>query len=631
MVKTPSKSSKILDKINSPHDLKSLTISQLKQLASEIRELIINTVSQTGGHLSTNLGAVEFTLALHYVFDSPQDLFIWDVGHQCYTHKIITGRKNRFHTLRQLNGISGFPNPAESEHDHFVVGHGSTAISQALGLVTAKDMLRQDRKVVAIVGDGSLAGGMAFEALNYLGHIQKDLIIVLNDNEWAIARTVGAMSRYLNRIIVNPLYNKVREEFENFIRKLPKGEFALRVLKKFEESLKNLLVPGILFEELGIKYVGPINGHDLGDLITTFRNVKKLNKPVLVHILTRKGKGYKFSEENPDLFHSAFPFDVNTGEFKKKTSRTYTDVFSEKIIDLGYIDSRVVAVTAAMPQGTGLSRFRDIFPERFFDVGMAEQNAVTFSAGLAKKGFKPYVAIYSTFIQRAYDQIMHDVCLQNLPVKFCLDRAGLVGSDGPTHHGVFDIAFLKHLPNMVLLAPKDGWEFALMLQWMKDVDSPCAIRYPKEISCDLSQTGYQNLVLGKAEVLSQGKDVAIFAYGSMVARVWEAVKILKEEGLIPYVVNLRFAKPLDTELILEIASQVNVVVTVEEGSISGGVGESIARLLGERGIKSKVLNLGIPDKFIPHGRREELLNFLGLTADTIFKRVEDVIEIHWKV
>ncbi|MCD6080716.1 MAG: 1-deoxy-D-xylulose-5-phosphate synthase, partial [Candidatus Omnitrophica bacterium] len=376
MVKTPSKSSKILDKINSPRDLKSLTISQLKQLASEIRELIINTVSHTGGHLSTNLGAVEFTLALHYVFDSPQDLFIWDVGHQCYTHKIITGRKNRFHTLRQLNGISGFPNPRESEHDHFIVGHGSTAISQALGLVTARDMLRQDRKVVAIVGDGSLAGGMAFEALNYLGHIQKDLIIVVNDNEWAIARTVGAMSRYLNRIIVNPLYNKVREEFENFIRKLPKGEFALRLLKKFEESLKNLLVPGILFEELGIKYVGPINGHDLNELITTFRNVKKLNKPVLIHLLTRKGKGYKFSEENPESFHSASPFDVSTGEFATKDGKTYTDVFSEKVVDLGYVDSRIVAVTAAMPQGTGLSRFRDIFPERFFDVGMAEQNAV---------------------------------------------------------------------------------------------------------------------------------------------------------------------------------------------------------------------------------------------------------------
>lgn len=620
-MKTPSKSSKILDKINSPRDLKSLSISQLKQLASEIRELIINTVSQTGGHLSTNLGAVEFTLALHYVFDSPQDLFIWDVGHQCYTHKIITGRKNRFHTLRQLNGISGFPNPAESEHDHFIVGHGSTAISQALGLATARDMLGEKNKVIAIVGDGSLAGGMAFEALNYLGHIQKDMVIVLNDNEWAISRTVGAMSRYLNRIIVNPLYNKVREEFENFIRRLPRGEFALKLLKKFEESLKNLLVPGILFEELGIKYVGPINGHDLGELITTFNNVKKLNKPVLVHILTRKGKGYKFSEENPDLFHSASPFDINTGEFKNKTGKTYTDVFSEKIIDLGYVDSRVVAVTAAMLQGTGLSRFRDIFPERFFDVGMAEQNAITFSAGLAKKGFKPYVAIYSTFIQRAYDQIMHDVCLQNLPVKFCLDRAGLVGSDGPTHHGVFDIAFLKHLPNIVLLAPKDGWEFALMLQWMKDLDLPCAIRYPKTRTDDLSHSGYDELKLGKAELLSEGKTLAIFAYGSMVGRGYEVAKILGNDGLSPYLINLRFAKPLDDKLILEIASEVDLVVTVEEASQMGGVGETIASLIAEKGLKTKILNIGIPDRFISHGSREQLLSMAGLDCESIVEKI----------
>lgn len=616
------RNSKLLDRINTPQDIKSLDSSQLKQLAQEIRELIIDTVSKNGGHLSTNLGAVEFTLALHYVFDSPRDLFVWDVGHQCYTHKIITGRKSQFSTLRQLRGLSGFPNPSESEHDHFIVGHGSTAISQALGLITASDLLKDKRKVIAIVGDGSLTGGMAFEALNYLGHVQKDLIIVLNDNEWAISRTVGAMSKYLNRIIVNPIYNKVREEVENFIRRLPKGELALKLLKKFEESLKNLLVPGMLFEELGIKYVGPINGHDLNELITTFQNIKKLNRPVLVHILTKKGKGYKFSEEKPELFHSTSPFDPHTGEFNKKNKKTYTDIFSEKIVDLGYIDSKVVAITAAMPHGTGLSKFQNIFPERFFDVGMAEQHAVTFSAGLARRGFKPYVAIYSTFIQRAYDQIMHDVCLQNLPVKFCLDRAGLVGADGPTHHGVFDIAFLKHLPNMVILAPKDGWEFSLMLQWMKDLNLPSAIRYPKSDICDLSELGYKELKLGEAELLLPGKDIAIIAYGSMVEKGYEVVKMLQREGIEPYFINLRFAKPLDADLILEIATEVNLAVTLEEGSISGGVGEAISSLIGEKGLKTKVLNLGIPDKFITHGRRDELFHLVGLDCDSIFKKIK---------
>jgi 1-deoxy-D-xylulose-5-phosphate synthase len=619
------KNSKLLDRINNPQDIKSLNSSQLKQLAQEIRELIINTVSKNGGHLSTNLGAVEFTLALHYVFDSPNDLFIWDVGHQCYTHKILTGRKNQFSTLRQLRGLSGFPNPSESEHDHFIVGHGSTAISQALGLVTARDLLKNNRKVIAIVGDASLAGGMAFEALNYLGHVQKDLLIILNDNEWAISRTVGAMSKYLNRIIVNPLYNKVREEVENFIRRLPKGELALKLLKKFEESLKNLLVPGMLFEELGIKYVGPINGHDLNGLITTFQNVKKLSKPVLVHILTKKGKGYKFSEENPELFHSASPFDIQSGEFVKKSKKTYTDIFSEKIVDLGYVDSKVVAVTAAMPYGTGLSKFQNVFPERFFDVGMAEQNAVTFSSGLAKMGFKPYVAIYSTFIQRAYDQIMHDVCLQNLPVKFCLDRAGLVGADGPTHHGVFDIAFLKHLPNIVLLAPKDGWEFSLMLQWMKDLNFPSAIRYPKDMVSDLSEFGYKDLEVGKAELLLQGKEVGIIAYGSMVEKAYKVARMLQGEGIYPYLVNLRFAKPLDSELILEIASEVSLIITIEEGSILGGIGESISRLITEKGLKAKVFNLGIPDKFITHGTREELFSLVELDCDSISRKIKSFI------
>ena len=614
---------KLLDKINSPSDIKKLNAPELYALVQEIRELIIETVSQTGGHLSSSLGSVELTLALHYVFDSPHDIFIWDVGHQCYTHKIITGRRNEFHTLRQFNGLSGFPNPAESVHDHFIAGHGSTAISQGLGVVSAGDILGEKRKVVAIVGDASLVGGMAFEALNYLGHIQKDLLIILNDNEWAISKTIGAISRYLNRIITNPLYNKVNSEFKNFVLKLPKGEFALKAMKKFEESLKNLITPGIIFEEMGINYIGPIDGHNIEELIATFKNIKEYSKPVIVHVLTKKGKGYLFSEKAPDLFHSAAPFHIDSGCFKKTGQKTYTDVFSQTMIDLGITDSKVAVVTAAMPHGTGLQEFKSRFPERFFDVGMAEQNAVTFAAGLAKEGLKPYVAIYSTFIQRGYDQIMHDVCLQGLGVRFCLDRAGLVGRDGPTHHGIFDIAFLKPLPRIVLLAPKDGWEFTMMLQWMKDLTFPAAIRYPKSESADFSSlVGYQKIHLGRSELLLEGEEVAILAYGAMVDIGYKVSKILSEQGRKPYLVNLRFAKPLDETFIKYISGKVKLVVTLEEGAVLGGVGESVSALLSRENIHCKTFNFGIPDNFITHGGKDELFKLIGLDEVSIAEKIK---------
>jgi 1-deoxy-D-xylulose-5-phosphate synthase len=610
----------VIDKVNEPGDIKDLSLDELEILAREIRELIISVVSKNGGHLSSNLGAVELTLALHYVFDSPKDRFIWDVGHQCYTHKIITGRKQRFFTLREFEGISGFPNPAESEHDHFISGHGSTAISAALGFASSRDLAESDNKVVAIVGDASLVGGMAFEALNYLGHAQKDLLIILNDNEWAISKTIGAISRYLNRIIIDPLYNKVGNEIEKILLKMPRGDFALRAVKKLEESLKNLLVPGIIFEELGIKYVGPIDGHNFNELISTFKNIKSFKKPLLVHVLTKKGRGYNYSEKEPELFHSASKFDLNSGGFLKKES-SYTDILSKTLIDLAMVDPKVVAVTAAMPYGTGLAEFKARFPKRFFDVGMAEQNAVTFAAALAKSGLKPFVTIYSTFIQRAYDQIMHDVALQDLAVKFCLDRAGIVGEDGPTHHGIFDIAFTKHLPNLAVIAPKDGWEFTMMLKWMKDLNSPAFIRYPKTALPDLSSLGYKDIELARAEVLITGEDIAIFGYGSTVDIAYRAVKRVNREGITPYLVNLRFAKPLDFKMVIDIAKRVDYIFVLEEGSSLGGVFESVAAVVAESGIGAKVKSIGIPDKFMTYGKRDMLLNIIGLDEKSISDKI----------
>ncbi len=611
---------RVLDRVNEPKDLRDLSQDELRSLAEEIRELIISTVSKNGGHLSSNLGAVELTLALHYVFDSPEDKLIWDVGHQCYTHKIITGRKNRFFTLRQFEGISGFPNPAESNHDHFISGHGSTAISAALGFACSRDMAKGSEKVMAIVGDASLVGGMAFEALNYLGHIQKDLLIILNDNEWAISKTVGAISKYLNRIITDPLYNKVGNEVEKMLLKLPKGDFALRAVKKLEESLKSLLVPGIIFEEMGIKYIGPIDGHDFNELITTFKNIKSFNKPVLIHVLTKKGRGYKYSEIEPELFHSASRFDLESGDFSKK-DRSYTEIFSKVLIDMAMVDPKVVAVTAAMPYGTGLAEFKNRFPDRFFDVGMAEQNAVTFAAALAKSGFKPFVAIYSTFIQRAYDQIMHDVALQNLPVKFCLDRAGVVGEDGPTHHGIFDIAFTKHLPNLVVMAPKDGWEFTMMLEWMKDLKSPSVIRYPKTAVPDLSSLGYKDIQLARSEILIEGEDIAIFGYGSTLDIAYRVSKKLEREDIKPYLVNLRFAKPLDCEMIIDIANRVDHIFVLEEGSSLGGIAESVAAVVANSNIDVRVKSIGVADEFITNGARDILVNIIGLDEKSILDKI----------
>ncbi len=611
-----------LETIESPNDLKNINIKDLSLLASEIRELIIKTVSQTGGHLASNLGVVELTIALHYIFNCPDDKIIWDVGHQAYTHKLFTGRRNQFHTLRQFGGMSGFAKIEESKYDAFGAGHGSTSISAALGMACAQKLTSNGNKIVAVIGDGALTGGMAFEALNHAGHIKENLIVILNSNEMSISQNVGAWSQYLNRITTNPIYNRIRGDLELVLKRVPRfGSRLVDSAKKLEKSLKSLLVPGILFDELGFRYIGPIDGHNIPLLIETLDNIKTFKGPVLMHILTKKGKGYKFAEDNPTRFHSAKPFDIETGIWKSKgidkNRKTYTDIFGSTLVKLAQKDKRIVAITAAMPDGTGLKEFAQKFPDRFFDVGMAEQHAVTFAAGLALNGLKPVLAIYSTFLQRAYDQVLHDVCLQNLPVIFAIDRAGIVVGDGPTHHGVFDISYLSMIPNMIIMAPKDGDELESMLSRAVEYNQPVSIRYPKDYVVESSSNSTQKIEIGKGETLRHGDDVAIFAIGTMVYPALEAAEILKKKKINASVMNMRFVKPLDTELIKKVVSQTKKIVTIEENVISGGFGMSVA-------VEAKnveVLHIGLPDKFIEQGPRHLLLKKYKLDGAGIAKTI----------
>ncbi len=616
-----------LEKINSPQDIKKLSQEELCSLASEIRREMINVVSSAGGHLSSSLGAVELILALHYLLDAPRDKIVWDVGHQAYAHKLITGRFPHFSTLRQFKGLSGFPNRGESVYDIFTVGHGSTAISQGLGLACARDLARTDEKIVVLVGDGSLQGGMAFEALNQAGHLGKDITVVLNDNEWFISAGVGAISKYLNRILTNPAYNRIHKDMENLMKKIPRFGFrAYKAARRLEEGLKNVLVPGIIFEELGFRYFGPIDGHNLESLITTFRRVLETEGPRFVHVVTKKGKGYVPAEKEPARFHSAVPFDIASGKSlsKDNDAETFTASFGDEITRLARINPRIVAISAAMSDGTGLSGFSREFPGRFFDVGMAEQHAVTFASGLSRGGFVPVVAIYSSFLQRAYDQIIHDVCLQNLHVIFCLDRAGLVGEDGPTHHGVFDFSYLSHIPNMTVMAPKDTEELKLMLEFAVNFSGPIAIRYPRgslskaDTCCKFS---LPNIQLGKAEVIEEGKDAVILAAGSTVCLALEAKKILSERGVDISVVNVRFIKPLDEELFKEVAGKYKRIVTLEENVLKGGFGVQVLELIRKTGYGGEVMCLGIPDRFIEHGARCKLLDICGLSPREIAEAV----------
>jgi 1-deoxy-D-xylulose-5-phosphate synthase len=570
----------ILEKINSPEDLKRLPVSQLPALAAELRQLIIATCASNGGHLAPSLGVVELTIALHRIFTTPGDKIVWDVGHQAYAHKILTGRRDSFATLRQLNGISGFPKRDESPHDAFDAGHASTSISAATGFAVARDLDGRKNKVLAVIGDGSMTGGMAFEAMNHSGHMNKNLIVILNDNEMSIAENVGALSNFLNRTASSEFVYRFKKNTESFLNRLNTvGRDMLHVARKLEESFKGFFTPGMLFEAFGFEYIGPIDGHDLPMLMETLENVKKYDDAVLVHVLTKKGKGYKPAEENPSLFHGVGPFKLESGKVLKGKggAASYTAIFGATLCKLAAEDERIVAITAAMPDGTGLSGFAKQFPERFFDVGIAEQHGTTFAAGMAADGLRPVFAIYSSFLQRAYDNVFHDVCLQNLPVTFAIDRAGVVGNDGPTHHGVFDLSFLRHLPNMTLMAPKDENELQHMLATAVQLGSPAAVRYPRGNGYGVALDQIiRPLPVGCAELLRDGEDAALLALGSMVYPALEAAQLLEEQGGPRLaVVNARFVKPLDETLILELAQRSGCLVTLEENVIQGGFGSAV--------------------------------------------------------
>jgi 1-deoxy-D-xylulose-5-phosphate synthase len=615
-----------LKQVNSVRDIRTMNFSQLQELAEEIRREIITVVSRNGGHLAPNLGVVELTLAIHKVFNSPVDRIVWDVGHQSYVHKIITGRRDDFRTLRQFGGISGFPRPEESVHDAFGSGHSSTSISAALGLAAARDLKGENYAVVAVIGDGAMTGGMAFEALNHAGHLHKNMIVILNDNEMSIDHNVGAMSGYLARLRTDPMYTRGKEDLEQLLRKIPMGPAVLRLGERLKDSLKYLVVPGMLFEELGFIYLGPVDGHDIKAMTSILQKARSQKGPVLVHVLTKKGKGYRPAEKNPDKFHGIGAFYVATGEVLKKSDiPSYTKIFGDSLMKLAHHDEKILAITAAMPGGTGLAKFARTFPGRFFDVGIAEQHAVTMAAGLAAGGYHPVVAIYSTFLQRAYDQILHDVCLQNLPVTFAIDRAGIVGNDGATHHGLFDLSFLRPMPNMVIMAPKDENELQHMVATAVNHNGPLALRYPRGNGTGCLMDKEQKILpIGKAEVIKEGKDATLLAIGSMVPIAVEAARILAARGIKVTVVNARFLKPLDEKCILYYAETGGKLFTLEENVLQGGFGSAVLELLSERGLGGLLAHrFGIPDTFVEHGAPELLLARYGLTVEQVVKVCEE--------
>lgn len=619
----------ILDRIDSPSDLKKLSQAELQTLADELRQVIIDTVARNGGHLAPGLGVVELTIALHTVFDSPRDKIIWDVGHQAYAHKLLTGRRDRFHTLRKRGGISGFPRRDESEHDHFGTAHASTSISAALGMAKARDLRGDDHAVVAVIGDGAMTGGMAFEGLDHAGHDGTDLIVVLNDNSMSIAPNVGGLSNYMTRLRTGVLYNKFKAELEDMLGRIPAiGKPVAQALERLKDSVKHLVVPGQLFEDLGFNYYGPIDGHNVPLLQATLRSARQKGGPVLLHVLTQKGRGYAFAEAAPDKWHGPGPFDVLTGSIVKSSGMTWSAVFADVLGRLARDDERVVAVTAAMPDGTGLASLMRDYPDRVFDVGIAEQHAATFCAGLATQGMRPFFAVYSTFLQRAVDQVIHDVCLQNLPVTFCIDRAGIVGDDGETHQGVFDIAYLRTVPNLVIAAPKDENELSDLLHTALDHNGPMAIRYPrgKGPGVKVNPRG-QVLPIGKAEVLRHGDAAAVLAYGATVEAALQAARELEADGLPVTVVNARFVKPLDAEMLAEVAAKGCPIVTVEEHAIHGGFGSAVVEHLvasGHGDAAGRVRMLGLPDEFIRQGTPAEMKAHHGIDAAGIVQAVQQL-------
>ena len=612
-----------LEKINQVNDIKQLNKKELEELAEEIRRFLIEKISVTGGHLASNLGVVELTMALHLSFDLPKDKIVWDVGHQSYTHKILTGRKDGFDTLRKFGGMSGFPKTKESDCDCFNTGHSSTSISAGLGLAMGRDALGEDNYVISVIGDGALTGGMAYEALNNASRMETNFIIVLNDNNMSISENVGGMSRYLSGLRTATAYTELKEGIYNSLNSIPVyGEKMVNGIRRTKNSLKQFVIPGMLFENMGITYLGPVDGHDIRQLLRVFQEAKRVKGPVLVHVLTKKGKGYAPAERHPSRFHGAEPFEVETGlPSSRKAKAGYTDIFSTVMRKMGDRDEKVVAITAAMPDGTGLKRFRNMFPQRFFDVGIAEEHAVTFAAGLAAAGLKPVVAIYSSFLQRAYDQIIHDVCIQKLPVVFAVDRAGLVGSDGETHQGIFDISYLTSIPNMTLMAPKNKWELSDMLKFAINFDGPIAIRYPRGEAYDGLSQFRAPVAYGKSEVLYDESEIALLAFGSMVKTTEEVRRQLKACGYQCSLINARFAKPLDGEMLKTVASEHKLLVTLEENVENGGFGEHVLRYLTENHLQTEFLTCAIPDEYVEHGNVELLKQEVGIDARTITEKV----------
>jgi 1-deoxy-D-xylulose-5-phosphate synthase len=621
--------SRLLDRVEYPRDIRGFSVDQLNQLAAEIREEVISVVAEVGGHFASTLGAVELTLALHYVFNTPEDRIVWDTGHQAYAHKLICGRRERLATIRQLNGLSGFLSREESEYDVFGAGHAGTSISAALGMVEAKVLEGANRKVVAVISDGGLSAGLTYEGLNSAGHLDRDLIVVLNDNEHFIDPRVGAVSSFLSKQLTSDLGVRLQKNLSSLLKSLPSGDNLKFAARKIRDSFLSLVTPGFLFESLGFQYVGPIDGHSIGEMVTTLESVKKLDGPTLVHVLTKKGKGYAPAEQDPIKFHAVTPFHVLTGKAKKEKGPvpTYTEVFGQSLVRLAKENPKVVGITAAMGSGTGIDKLARELPRRTYDVGIAEQHAVTFAGGMATEGFIPVVAIYSTFLQRGYDEILHDVCLQNLHVVFALDRGGLVGADGPTHHGVFDFAYMRSMPNLVIMAPKDENELQHMLKTAIDYSGPISLRYPRGDGWGVALDREMKTVeIGKAELLRQGGDVVIAAIGQTVLPALKAAEDLAPLGIQAAVVNARFVKPLDRELFRDLLGRVPRLITVEDHVIAGGFGSALIEFLADEGLTGvEVKRLGVPDRFIPHGTQEELRKLCGFDKDAIAQAVLQMV------
>ena len=612
----------VLEKINQVGDIKQIPPEEYDTLAEEIRHFLVEKISRSGGHLASNLGVVELTMALHLCFDFPKDKVVWDVGHQSYTHKLLTGRKSGFDELRKYGGMSGFPKRKESDCDCFDTGHSSTSISAGIGLVAARDLQDGDEHVISVIGDGALTGGMAYEALNNASRLKRNFIIILNDNNMSIAENVGGMSEYLNGLRTNEAYTNFKTGVEQALSRIPGGSHLANQLKKTKSGFKQLFIPGMLFENMGITYLGPVDGHDIGKLQDILNKAKKVKGAVLVHVLTRKGNGYVPAERHPARFHGAEPFDIETGlPLNKKKKANYQDVFSTCMVKLGQRNEKVVAITAAMPDGTGLKRFKNIYPDRFFDVGIAEGHAVTFAAGLAAGGMRPIFAVYSSFLQRAYDQVLHDVCIQNLPVVFAIDRAGLVGSDGETHQGIFDLSYLSSIPNMHIMAPKNKWELSDMLKYAVEFDGPIALRYPRGEAYDGLKEYRRPIEYGKSEVIYEEEDIALLAVGNMVKIAEQVRKNLKEIGYSCTLVNARFVKPIDTEVLDMLSADHKLLVTMEENVRSGGYGEKVMDYVVEQELPVKLLNISLPDEYVEHGNVALLYEEVGIDAQTVTKRI----------